>query len=237
MNANLDAKEIAKFDALSARWWDPSGEFRPLHEINPLRLDYVDSRAPLSGRKVLDVGCGGGLLAEGMAARGAQVTGIDLSEGALKVARLHLKESGRQVDYRLVSAESLAAGMPAAFDVVSCMEMLEHVPDPASIVRACAKLLRPGGSVFFSTLNRHPKAFALAILAGEYMLRLIPPGTHEYAKFIRPSELETWARGAGLEHRHSIGLHYNPLSRHYRLGPGLDVNYFMHFTLPEGTAP
>ena len=233
MSINLDAKEIAKFDAIAARWWDPSGEFRPLHEINPLRLDYVDQRASLAGRQVLDIGCGGGLLAEAMASRGAGVTGIDLSEGAIQVARLHLKESGRQVDYRLVSAEDLAAERPGAFDTVTCMEMLEHVPDPASIIQACARLTRPGGSVLFSTLNRSARAFALAIVAGEYLLRLIPPGTHEYAKFIRPSELESWAREAGLLHRHSTGLHYNPLSRRYRLGPGLDVNYFMHFIRPE----
>ena len=233
MHANLDSNEIAKFDAIAARWWDPEGEFRPLHAINPLRLGYVDSRAPLKGRRVLDIGCGGGLLAEGMAERGAKVTGIDLSEGAIKVAKLHLKESGRQVDYRLVSAEAMAAEMPGAFDLVTCLEMLEHVPDPASIVAACSTLVRPGGQVIFSTLNRNPKAFALAILGGEYLLRLIPAGTHEYAKFIRPSELEAWARAAGLQHRHSTGMHYNPLTRHYRLGPGLDVNYFMHFTRPE----
>ncbi len=227
---NLDAKEIAKFDAIAARWWDTSGEFAPLHAINPLRLDYVDQCAPLMGKTVLDIGCGGGLLAEAMAGRGAKVTGIDLSAEALKVARLHLKESGRQVDYRHVSAEALAAERPAGFDVVTCMEMLEHVPDPASIIRACSTLLRPGGQMLFSTINRTPKAFGMAILGGEYLLRLIPAGTHEYAKFIRPSELEAWARAAGLTHRHSIGMHYNPLTRHYRLGPGLDVNYFMHFS-------
>ena len=227
---NLDAKEIAKFDAIAARWWDTSGEFAPLHAINPLRLDYVDQCAPLAGKTVLDIGCGGGLLAEAMAGRGAKVTGIDLSEEALKVARLHLKESGRQVDYRHVSAEALAAERPAGFDVVTCMEMLEHVPDPASIIRACSTLLRPGGQVLFSTINRTPKAFGMAILGGEYLLRLIPAGTHEYAKFIRPSELEAWAREAGLVHRHSTGLHYNPLTREYRMGPGLDVNYFMHFS-------
>jgi len=237
MSINLDAKEIAKFDAIAARWWDPGGEFRPLHEINPLRLDYVDGRVSLAGRTVLDVGCGGGLLAEGMASRGAKVTGIDLSEGAVQVAKLHLKESGRQVEYRLVSAEDLAAERPSGFDTVTCMEMLEHVPDPDSIIQACARLVRPGGHVLFSTLNRSANAFALAILGGEYLLRLIPPGTHEYAKFIRPSELETWARQAGLELRHSTGLHYNPLTRKYRLGPGLDVNYFMHFTrAAEGAA-
>ncbi|MFI4921236.1 MAG: bifunctional 2-polyprenyl-6-hydroxyphenol methylase/3-demethylubiquinol 3-O-methyltransferase UbiG [Gammaproteobacteria bacterium] len=232
MHANLDSGEIAKFDAIAARWWDPEGEFRPLHAINPLRLDYVDSREPLKGRRVLDIGCGGGLLAEAMASRGAKVTGIDLSEGALKVAKLHLKESGRQVDYRLVSAEAMAAEMPGAFDLVTCMEMLEHVPDPASIISACSTLLRPGGQVIFSTLNRNPKSFAMAIVGGEYLLRLIPAGTHEYAKFIRPSELEAWARTTGLVHRHSTGMHYNPLTRHYRLGPGLDVNYFMHFSRP-----
>lgn len=236
MHANLDSNEIAKFDAIASRWWDPEGEFRPLHAINPLRLDYVDARAPLEGRRVLDIGCGGGLLAEGMAERGAKVTGIDLSEGAIKVAKLHLKESGRQVDYRLVSAEAMAAEMPGAFDLVTCLEMLEHVPDPASIISACCTLVRPGGQVIFSTINRNPKAFALAILGGEYLLRLIPAGTHEYAKFIRPSELEGWARAAGLQHRHSTGMHYNPLTRHYRLGPGLDVNYFMHFTRPEGVS-
>lgn len=235
MRANLDTGEIAKFDAIASRWWDPGGEFRPLHEINPLRLDYIDQRVSLADKRVLDIGCGGGLLAEAMAGRGAKVTGIDLSEGALKVAKLHLKESGKQVDYRLVSAEALAAEMPAAFDAVTCMEMLEHVPDPASIIRACVTLLRPGGQVVFSTLNRNPKSFALAILGGEYLLRLIPAGTHEYAKFIRPSELDAWARAAGLTLRHSIGLHYNPLTRHYRMGPGLDVNYFMHFNR-EATA-
>ena len=231
MHANLDMGEIAKFDAIASRWWDPGGEFRPLHEINPLRLDYIDQRVAPAGKRVLDIGCGGGLLAEGMAGRGAKVTGIDLSEGALKVAKLHLKESGLQVDYRLVSAEALAAEMPGAFDAVTCVEMLEHVPDPASVIRACATLLRPGGQVVFSTLNRNPKSFALAILGGEYLLRLIPAGTHEYAKFIRPSELDAWARAAGLAHRHSIGLHYNPLTRRYHMGPGLDVNYFMHFSL------
>ena len=236
MSINLDAKEIAKFDAIAARWWDPGGEFRPLHEINPLRLEYVDRRVSLAGRRVLDIGCGGGLLAEGMTARGAEVTGIDLSEGAIQVAKLHLKESDRKVDYRLISAEDLAAERPGAFDAVTCMEMLEHVPDPASVIRACARLTRPGGHVLFSTLNRSPKSFALAILGGEYLLRLIPPGTHEYAKFIRPSELEVWAREAGLELRHSTGLHYNPLTRRYRLGPGLDVNYFMHFIRPEDGA-
>lgn len=230
MHANLDADEIAKFDAIAARWWDPGGEFKPLHAINPLRLDYVDRCAPLAGRTVLDIGCGGGLMAEAMASRGAAVTGIDLSEGALRVARLHLKESGRQVDYRHISAEALAGELPGHFDVITCLEMLEHVPDPGSVIRAIASMLKPGGQVVFSTLNRTAKAFALGILAGEYILKLIPAGTHEYAKFIRPSELEAWAREAGLAHRHSTGLHYNPFTREYRMGPGLDVNYFMHFS-------
>jgi 2-polyprenyl-6-hydroxyphenyl methylase/3-demethylubiquinone-9 3-methyltransferase len=234
MHTNLDADEIAKFDAIAARWWDPGGEFKPLHAINPLRLDYVDRCVRLSGKTVLDIGCGGGLMAEAMASRGARVTGIDLSEGALKVARLHLKESGRQVEYLHISAEALAAERPGGFDVVTCLEMLEHVPDPGSVIRAVAAMLKPGGEVVFSTLNRTPKAFGLAIVGGEYLLRLIPAGTHEYAKFIRPSELESWAREGGLVHRHSTGLHYNPLTRAYRMGPGLDVNYFMHFSKPAG---
>jgi len=233
MHANIDADEIAKFDVIAARWWDPGGEFKPLHAINPLRLDYVDKRVNLSGKSVLDIGCGGGLMAEAMAGRGANVTGIDLSEGAIKVAKLHLKESGRQVDYRQVSAEALAAEHPRSFEVITCLEMLEHVPDPGSVIHAIATMLRPGGQVVFSTLNRNPKAFAMAILGGEYLLRLVPAGTHEYAKFIRPSELEAWARGTGLAHRHSTGLHYNPLTREYRMGPGLDVNYFMHFSKLE----
>jgi 2-polyprenyl-6-hydroxyphenyl methylase/3-demethylubiquinone-9 3-methyltransferase len=232
MQANIDADEIAKFEAIASRWWDPSGEFKPLHAINPLRLDYVDKRAPLLGCTVLDIGCGGGLMAEAMAARGAKVTGIDLSEGALKVARLHLKESGRQVDYRNISAEALATELSGHFDVITCLEMLEHVPDPGSVIRSIAAMLKPGGQVVFSTLNRTPKGFVLGILGAEYLLRLVPPGTHEYAKFIRPSELDAWAREAGLEHRHSTGLHYNPLTREYRMGPGLDVNYFMHFSKP-----
>lgn len=236
-HTNLDADEIARFDAIAARWWDPTGEFKPLHAINPLRLDYVNQRAPLAGRTVLDVGCGGGLMAEAMTTKGAKVTGIDLSDGALKVARLHLLESRLHVEYLHTSIEALAAERPASFDVVTCLEMLEHVPDPGSVIRACATLLKPGGQVFFSTLNRTPKAFALAILGGEYLLRLIPAGTHEYAKFIRPSELEAWAREAGLEHRHSTGLHYNPLTREYRMGPGLDVNYFMHFRKPAAESP
>lgn len=233
LHANTDRREISKFDALASRWWDPQGEFRTLHQINPLRLDYIERRAGLKNRKVLDIGCGGGLLAEAMAARSAAVTGIDMAEEPLAVARMHLHESGLQVDYRKTSAEALAAEAPAHFDVITCMEMLEHVPDPESIVRACAILVKPGGQVFFSTLNRKPKAFLFAILAAEYALQLVPRGTHEYAKFIRPSELDQWARRAGLELLGSAGLHYNPLTRVYHLGGDLDVNYFLHFRRPE----
>lgn len=233
LHANTDRREISKFDALASRWWDPQGEFRTLHQINPLRLDYIDSRAHLKGKRALDIGCGGGLLSEAMALRGAAVTGIDMAEEPLAVARLHLHESALQVDYRKTSAEALAEEAPARFDVVTCMEMLEHVPDPESIVRACATLVKPGGQVFFSTLNRKPKAFLLAILAAEYTLRLVPRGTHEYAKFIRPSELARWARLADLELLGSAGLHYNPLTRVYHLGGNLDVNYFLHFRRPD----
>lgn len=229
MNINVDPAEIAKFDGLAARWWDPAGEFRPLHEINPLRLDYIRQRVALSGSKVLDVGCGGGILAESLASQGAIVTGIDMAEGPLAVARLHQAESGAVVDYRRSTAEALAGEQPAGFDVVTCLEMLEHVPSPPDVIAACSALVRPGGDVFFSTINRNPKAFLFAIVGAEYLLRLLPAGTHEYEKFIKPSELEAWAREAGLELRASIGLHYNPLTREYSLGPNLDVNYLMHF--------
>jgi 2-polyprenyl-6-hydroxyphenyl methylase/3-demethylubiquinone-9 3-methyltransferase len=227
-SANVDPKEIAKFEELAHRWWDPASEFRPLHEINPLRLDYIDARAPLAGKRVLDVGCGGGILAEGMAWRDARVSGIDLGEAPLSVARLHALESGIEVDYRAVSAENLAVQEPGRYDLVTCMEMLEHVPDPASTVAACATLVSPGGDVFFSTINRNPKAFALAIVGAEYILNLLPRGTHEYARFIRPSELEAWARRAGLEAQDMVGMSYNPLTRRYRLGRDVDVNYILH---------
>jgi 2-polyprenyl-6-hydroxyphenyl methylase / 3-demethylubiquinone-9 3-methyltransferase len=226
---NVDPGEIAKFEALASRWWDPESEFKPLHEINPLRLDFIDARTGLAGKRVVDVGCGGGILAEAMAHRGARVTGIDLGEAPLAVARLHAEESGVPVDYRHISVEALAGEAAGEFDVVTCLEMLEHVPDPASVVRACAALVKPGGQVFFSTLNRNPKAYALAILGAEYVLRLLPRGTHDYAKFIRPAELASWCREAGLEVQEQSGLTYNPLTRRYRLHPtDVSVNYLMH---------
>lgn len=225
---NADPQELAKFGDLAHRWWDPEGEFRPLHQINPLRLDWIASQAELAGREVLDVGCGGGILAESMARRGAKVLGIDLSTKPLRVARLHAMEAGvASLDYREVAVEQLAAERPASFDVVTCMEMLEHVPEPASVVRACAALVKPGGSVFFSTLNRNPKSFLFAIVGAEHVLRLLPKGTHEYARFIRPSELARFARDAGLEADALKGMGYNPLTRRYWLGEDTDVNYLM----------
>lgn len=229
----MDPHEINKFAELAARWWDPHSEFKPLHEINPLRLDYIDQRAHLRGKKVLDVGCGGGILAESMALRGAQVTGIDLAEAPLRVAELHTLETGVGVSYRCIAAEALAAAEPASFDVVTCMELLEHVPDPASIVRACGQLVRPGGRVFFSTLNRNPKSFLFAILGAEYVLNLLPKGTHDYARFIRPSELARWIRSAGLLIRDLTGMSYNPLTGVYHLGEDLDVNYLIAAERPD----
>jgi len=225
---NADPSEIAKFDAMASRWWDPQGQFKTLHDINPLRLDFIDGRTRLADKTVIDVGCGGGLLAEAMAGRGARVTGIDLAESSLAVARLHLLESGRQVDYRRISAEELAMDAPESADIVTCMELLEHVPDPATLVAACAQLVRPGGHVFFSTLNRTPKAYLFAIIGAEYVLRMLPQGTHNYARFIRPSELGRWQRAAGLDLREVAGLTYNPLTRHYALGRDVDVNYMVH---------
>jgi len=226
--ANYDPAELAKFSALAHRWWDPTSEFRPLHEINPLRLGHIERLAGgLAGKRVVDVGCGGGILAEAMAARGAEVVGIDLSERALKVARLHGMEVASRVDYRLVSAEDLAREAPGSFDVVTCMEMLEHVPQPASVVEACARLARPGGHVFFSTINRNPKSFLFAIVGAEYVLRLLPKGTHEYARFIRPSELTRDCRAAGLAIEDLTGMTYNPLTRRYALGRDVDVNYLI----------
>lgn len=226
--ANVDPGEISKFEALAARWWDPDSEFKPLHDINPLRLDYIDQRSPLQGKRVLDVGCGGGILAESMAARGALVTGIDLGEAPLKVAELHARVSGLSVDYRKLAAESLAAERPGDFDIVTCMELLEHVPDPSSTVGACAALAKPGGCVYFSTINRTPQAWLLAIVGAEYVLDLLPRGTHRYDKLIRPAELDRWSRAAGLRLEHLTGMHYNPLSKRYWLAPGLDVNYLVH---------
>lgn len=225
--SNVDPAEIAKFEALASRWWDPHSEFKPLHDINPLRLNWIDERAGLAGKTVLDVGCGGGILSESMARRGASVTGIDMGEAPLSVARLHLLESGQKVDYRQVPVEVLAAERPASFDVVTCLEMLEHVPDPAAVVKACFDLVKPGGLVFFSTLNRNPKAYAFAILGAEYILRLLPRGTHDYAKFIKPSELAGWVRQAGLDLQGMTGLHYNPLTRRYWLAPNVDANYMI----------
>jgi 2-polyprenyl-6-hydroxyphenyl methylase / 3-demethylubiquinone-9 3-methyltransferase len=225
---NADPQELEKFSALAHRWWDPESEFKPLHQINPLRMDWIDGIAKLSGKAALDVGCGGGILAEAMARRGARVKGIDLSEKALKVAQLHLHESALAVDYEAVSAEDLAARSPGAYDVVSCMELLEHVPDPASTVRACADLARAGGHVFFSTLNRNPKSYVLAIIGAEYVLKLLPKGTHDYMKFIKPSELARHCRAGGLEVREIVGMHYNPFTRVYSLGGDTDVNYLVH---------
>jgi 2-polyprenyl-6-hydroxyphenyl methylase/3-demethylubiquinone-9 3-methyltransferase len=230
---NVDTQELAKFSELAHRWWDPHSEFKPLHQINPLRLDWIDSLAPLRGRAVLDVGCGGGILSEAMAARAERVLGIDLAAKPLGVARLHALESGvANLDYREVSAEALAAEQPAAFDVVTCMEMLEHVPDPSAIVRACATLLKPGGHAFFSTLNRNPKSFLFGIVAAEYLLQLLPKGTHEYARFIKPSELARWCRDAGLDLIASRGMQYNPLTQRYWLSGDTSVNYLLACSKP-----
>ena len=224
---NVDQAELEKFSQLAHRWWDRNSEFKPLHDINPLRLNYINSIAPLTGKTVLDVGCGGGILTESMAALGALVTGIDLGDKALQVAKLHLLESGQQVNYRKIAVEDLAAEQPAHYDIVTCLEMLEHVPDPASIVRACAQLAKPGGHVFFSTLNRNPKSYLFAVIGAEYLLRLLPRGTHDYAKFIKPSELAKFCRDAGLNVAHLIGMTYNPISKVYALGKDTDVNYMI----------
>lgn len=223
--SNVDFEEIQKFERLASRWWDPRGEFKPLHDINPLRLNFIAERSPLAGKRVLDVGCGGGLLSEAMVALGARVTGIDKGEAPLAVARLHLKESGRTVDYHAASAEEWAGDHFGEYDVVTCLELLEHVPDPASTVAACAKLAAPGGVLYFSTINRNPKAWLLAIVGAEYLLNLLPRGTHDYAKLIKPSELDAWCRSAGLEIQEITGMHYNPLTQRSWFAPGLDVNY------------
>jgi len=227
-SVNVDPAELEKFASLAHRWWDKTSEFKPLHAINPLRLKFIDDLVGLDGKRVLDVGCGGGILSESMAEKGADVTGIDLGDKALKVAKLHQLESGSKVDYRLVSVEDLAKEQPASFDVVTCMEMLEHVPDPEAIVRACAQLVKPGGSVFFSTINRNPKSYLFAVIGAEYILNMLPKGTHEYQKFIKPSELSSWARYVGLNVGQLKGMGYNPLIDHYSLGNNVSVNYLIH---------
>ena len=229
---NADPQELQKFSALAHRWWDPTSEFRPLHEINPLRLEWINARVPLAGKTVLDVGCGGGILAESIAKKGAKVTGIDLSEKALKVADLHSLESGVAVRYELIAAEELASREAGHYDVVTCMEMLEHVPDPAAIVQACATLVKPGGHVFFSTLNRNPKSYFFAIIGAEYILRLLPRGTHDYERFIKPSELSSTCRRAGLDITNLIGMTYNPFTKVYALGANTDVNYILSTSKP-----
>jgi len=224
---NADQAELDKFGELAHRWWDPNSEFKPLHDINPLRIDWIDQAISLAGKRILDVGCGGGLLSEGMAVRGANVTGIDLSEKPLGVARLHLLETGQKVDYRKISVEELAEQMPGEFDAVTCLEMLEHVPNPSSVITACARLVKPGGQVFLSTLNRNPKSYLFAVIGAEYVLQMLPKGTHDYARFIKPSELARWAKMANLEPEELVGMSYNPLTQKYSLGKDSSVNYLM----------
>jgi 2-polyprenyl-6-hydroxyphenyl methylase/3-demethylubiquinone-9 3-methyltransferase len=225
---NVDASELNKFSELAHKWWDKTSEFKPLHDINPLRLNYINEAISLADKIVLDVGCGGGILSESMAQKGAKVTGIDLGEKALKVAQLHSLESGVEVNYQLIAVEELAQKQPVSFDVVTCLEMLEHVPDPASVVAACATLVKPGGHVFFSTINRNPKSYLFAVVGAEYVLNMLPHGTHDYEKFIKPSELASWARPAGLSLNHQIGMRYNPITQHYWLDGDVSVNYMMH---------
>lgn len=225
---NVDLSEIKKFEDLASRWWDPESEFRPLHAINPLRTDYINLHSPVKGLKVLDVGCGGGLISEALAAFGADVTGIDMGQAPLSVAQLHLLESGLEVEYIKITAEELAEQRPEQYDIVTCLEMLEHVPDPSLVIKACGELVKPGGHVYFSTINRNPKAWLLAVVGAEYVLNLLPRGTHEYDKFIKPSELDRWARQSSLITKKMTGLHYNPITNNYKLAPGVDVNYMMH---------
>jgi len=230
---NIDRAELAKFEAIASRWWDPESEFRPLHDINPLRLNYIDERCNLSGKTVIDIGCGGGILSESMAKRGANVTGIDMGEAPLAVAKLHKLESGVEVNYLHSTAEAFAEQKPGSYDIVTCLEMLEHVPDPASVIKACAKLAKPGGHVFFSTINRNPKSFVFAIVGAEYVLNLLPKGTHDYKKLIRPSELSKWSRAARLSVTEVTGMAYNPFMKRYKLGRDASVNYLIHTQKPE----
>lgn len=230
---NVDNAEVAKFDALASRWWDPNSEFKPLHDINPLRANWIDQHSPVAEIKLLDVGCGGGILAEAMALRGAKVTGIDMAESPLKVAQLHSLESGVEVEYLRITAEELAEQRAGQYDVVTCLEMLEHVPDPGSVIRACTRLVKPGGHIYFSTINRNPKSYLFAIVGAEYVLKMLPKGTHEYSKFIRPSELGNWIRDAELKLEHMTGMIYNPFTKTYRLDPrDVDVNYLVHCHKP-----
>ena len=231
---NVDAAEIAKFEALATRWWDPESEFKPLHDFNPLRSNWIDKHSPVAEKSLLDIGCGGGILSEAMAHRGAEVSGIDMGKTPLQIARLHSVESGLSIDYQLSTAEQLADESPNSFDIVTCLEMLEHVPDPASVVDACARLVKPGGDLYFSTINRNPKSFLFAIVGAEYVLNLLPKGTHNYGNLIRPSELSNWIRAAGLQVNHMTGLVYNPFTKTYRLHPNdVSVNYMIHASRPE----
>ncbi len=233
LSQNIDRSEIAKFEALASRWWDKESEFKPLHDINPLRANWIDERSPVAGKNVLDVGCGGGILAESMAQRGAKVTGIDMGEAPLAVAQLHSLETGITVDYQRCTAEEMASQHAGKYDIVTCLEMLEHVPDPSSVINACTNLVKPGGHVYFSTINRNPKAYLFAVLGAEYLLRLLPKGTHDYSKFIRPSELCNWVRDAGLELQAMTGMTYNPFTKHYRLNEkDVDVNYIIYAQKP-----
>lgn len=230
---NIDLAELAKFEAIASRWWDPESEFRPLHDINPLRLNYIDERSPLLGKTVIDIGCGGGILSEAMAKRGAKVTGIDMGKAPLSVAKLHKLESGVDITYIHSTAESMAEQHPESFDIVTCLEMLEHVPDPASVIQACARLAKPGGHIYFSTINRNPKSFLFAIVGAEYVLNLLPKGTHEYKKLIRPSELSAWSRDARLSVEEVTGMTYNPFLKRYKLGRDATVNYLIHTKKPD----
>lgn len=230
---NVDPAEIAKFEELASRWWDLNSEFKALHDINPLRVNYIDQRAPVAGKKVLDVGCGGGILCEGMAQRGAKVTGIDMGEAPLSVARLHLHESSLDIDYLKSTAEDFAELHPEQYDIVTCLEMLEHVPDPGSVISACAKLVKPGGQLFFSTINRNPKSYLFAVIGAEHLLRMLPKGTHDYDKFIKPSELAACLRKTQLEMHNISGMTFNPITKNYRIGKDVDVNYLVHASRPE----